>query len=87
VWIGTDIPEGLGWGEAGGRTALPAWTEIVDALPASPEDRFPMPPDVVLVPIGSELVALRRGSAPDTVLPLYPQDAGPLPPFPGSIRD
>jgi penicillin-binding protein 1A len=87
VWIGTDIPEGLGWGEAGGRTALPAWTQIIEALPASAEDRFPVPPDVVLVPIGPELVALRRGSAPDTVLPLYPQDGGPLPAFPGSIRD
>ena len=86
IWIGTDMPEGLGWGESGSMTALPAWKQIVDALPADPDERFPIPPDVSLVPVGSGTIALRRGTAPGTLLPLHRQGREPLPPFPGSVR-
>ena len=85
VWVGSDEPEGLGRGEAGGRTALPGWTHIVDALPTDPDARFERPAEVLLAPDAQGVVRVfRRGTTPGSVLPLHSlRGQEPLPPFPG----
>ena len=86
VWVGSDEPEGLGRGEAGGRTALPGWTHIVDALPTDPDARFERPAEVLLAPDAQGVVRVfRRGTTPGSVLPLHSlRGQEPLPPFPGA---
>lgn len=83
VWVGSDEPVALGRGESGGHTALPGWTHIVDALQGSSEDRFPRPPEMLLIPEGSGAQAYRRGTAPRRVLRLHSLGDEPLPAFPG----
>jgi len=82
VWVGTDGQASIGDKETGGKTALPAWSTIMEALPNVPGERFPVPDDVVLTPWGELWLGHVRGSAPADVLPvpvLRPDE--PLPPF------
>jgi penicillin-binding protein 1A len=49
VWVGFDDERTLGRGEAGGRTALPIWTEFMTkALVGRPTHDFVQPPGVVI---------------------------------------
>jgi penicillin-binding protein 1A len=86
VWIGTDGTFSLGDKETGGRAALPAWIQIVEALPAVEGERLPIPDDAVLVKHGDRWVGLPRSKVPKSVL--APRVAGtePLPPFGSAAR-
>lgn len=88
VWIGTDGTSTLGDKETGGRAALPAWVEIIEALPHVEGERFPIPDEAVLVRAENEWVGLPRGQVPAEVLGLEALGAEPLPPFevaPGGV--
>ena len=83
VWIGADNRvEGLGQSETGGRAALPAWKQIVEALPQEPGERFDVPDDVVFVSQSGRWVGIPRAQA-DRHLSRPALDAAPLPDFPG----
>ena len=52
AWVGYDEPRPLGYGEFGGRTALPAWVSFMkEATKNRPRIDFPRPPGVVTVKI------------------------------------
>lgn len=81
VWIGSDDNVSLGRYESGGRTALPAWIEIVEALEPDTPTAFDVPASVMLMPLGDQLVRLPRvgdieASLPDE-LPAFPTQARP----------
>lgn len=84
VWVGTDGQSSLGDNETGGVTALPAWLTIINSLPQTPGERFPIPGGAVLVPWQGEWVGLPRGEVPGRVLPTAKIEPGPLPAFPGT---
>lgn len=47
VWVGNDENQVLGYGETGGTTALPIWTEyMLAAVAPYPDRQFQAPPDV-----------------------------------------
>jgi penicillin-binding protein 1A len=79
VWIGTDGHASLGESETGGRAALPAWIEIVDALGEPSNLRFPVPDEAVLVRIGEEWIGLPRGKVPSQVMVVEETGFEPLP--------
>lgn len=82
VWIGTDGTASLGDKETGGRAALPAWSAIMAALPNVPGERFPVPDEVVLLPVDGQWLGFPRGTAPRSLLPVPATDpVAPLPPF------
>ena len=60
VWIGCDQRLPLGDGEAGGKAALPAWLDIVEALESDVTARFEAPDGVRMVRYGSSRVAMPR---------------------------
>ena len=82
VWVGTDGTSSIGDKETGGKSALPAWNRIMEALPNVPGERFPVPDGVVLAPWGGsgEWLGYVRGTVPADVLPMVPL-VDPLPPF------
>jgi len=52
VWVGYDDPLPLGWGEAGGVTALPAWVSFMKVAHAGhPSTDFPRPSGIAVVSI------------------------------------
>ena len=82
VWVGTDGTQSLGEKETGGKSALPVWSTIMEALPNVKDERFAVPDDVVVVPVDKYWLGYARGSAPKEIL-VPPELAGgaPLPPF------
>jgi membrane peptidoglycan carboxypeptidase len=82
VWVGTDGTSSIGDKETGGKSALPAWSRIMEALPNQAGERFPVPDGVVLAPwSGSpDWLGYVRGTVPSDVLPILPI-TNPLPPF------
>lgn len=80
VWVGTDGTRALGDSETGGRTALPAWITIADALNEEGA-RFQPPPEVALVPLGGQWVAVPRGKIPASALSVPTLGDAPLPAF------
>ncbi|MEY1662968.1 penicillin-binding protein 1A [Isoalcanivorax beigongshangi] len=47
-WVGFDQPSTLGWGEYGGKVALPIWIDFMSrALKEVPEKPLPQPPGIV----------------------------------------
>lgn len=82
VWVGTDGTASIGDKETGGKSALPAWNRIMEALPNVPGERFPVPDGVVLAPWSgsSDWLAYVRGTVPSDVLPVLAVE-DPLPPF------
>lgn len=83
VWVGSDGSKSLGDKETGGRTALPAWKQIMEALPHVEGERFAMPEEAVLVQVGSEWLGFPRGGVPEALLRVRAVGAAPLPDFPG----
>lgn len=81
VWIGTDGTASIGDRETGGKTALPVWSRIMDALPNVPGERFPVPTDAMLLPVEGQWLAFRRGNVPEALLPEAPAVGAVLPPF------
>jgi len=81
VWVGYDRGKTLGRKETGGRVAAPIWRTFMEgALADAPVRDFPVPADVVLVPVnahtgersrlgetGSLLEAFRRGTEPGRI--------------------
>jgi penicillin-binding protein 1A len=52
VWVGYDRPRSLGRDETGSRVAVPIWTTFMSqALAGTPSEDFPIPENVVLVPV------------------------------------
>lgn len=84
VWIGTDGPRPLGEYEGGGRTALPAWIAIVEALGIEEGEEFPIPSDALVDRRAGELRVTRR-PVPDDGATRELGDR-PLPPFPAAGR-
>lgn len=83
VWIGTDGTSSLGEKETGGKTALPGWIRIVEALPHVEGERFPVPDEAILVRTGERWFGLRRGGVPAKVLAVAkPDPTLPLAPVP-----
>lgn len=83
VWIGSDSQASLGDKETGGKSALPAWLEIVAVLGEEAGARFPIPDEAVLLPWGDQWVGLPRGSVPRSLLSVgAAPEAGPLGDFP-----
>lgn len=78
VWVGYDRDKTLGNKETGGRVAAPIWRDFMkQALAGAPVRDFPVPAEVILVPVdahtgartrlgekGSILEAFRRGTEP-----------------------
>jgi penicillin-binding protein 1A len=81
VWIGTDGTQTLGDGETGGKTALPAWNAIVEHLTEVEGERFPLPADVVLLPLGDQWVGVDRAHVPKSALAVPPATDRPLDPL------
>jgi penicillin-binding protein 1A len=82
VWVGTDGSGTLGDKETGGKSALPAWVAIVEALPDQKGLEFTLPDDAVRIETSSGLVGFARGEVPSDVLRRPNPGAGPLPPLP-----
>lgn len=80
VWVGTDGTSSIGDRETGGKSALPIWSRIMEALPNVPGERFPVPEDAVLLPVDGQWLGFRRGNAPLEGVPDLAEDE-PLPPF------
>jgi membrane carboxypeptidase/penicillin-binding protein len=74
VWIGSDTTQSLGDKETGGKTALPAWIRIAEALPYEKGERMPIPDEAVLMPWGGTWVGLPRGQVPADLLAVPPVD-------------
>lgn len=70
VWIGTDGTSSLGEKETGGKTALPGWVQIIQALPHVEGERFPVPDEAILVKSADRWFGLRRGGVPARILPV-----------------
>lgn len=68
VWIGTDGTHSIGDKETGGKAALPVWSQIMDALPNVPGERFPVPDGVLLLPYENLWLGYARGTAPEKLL-------------------
>ncbi|MES2639806.1 MAG: PBP1A family penicillin-binding protein [Myxococcota bacterium] len=82
VWVGTDGTASIGDKETGGKSALPVWSRIMAALPNVPDERFPVPDGVVLLPSDKRWLGFERGSVPPGMLPVPTlEDGAPLPPF------
>lgn len=82
VWIGTDGTTSIGDKETGGKAALPVWSRIMAALPNVPDERFPVPDGVVLLPSDKRWLGFERGNPPPGLLPVPTlEEDAPLPPF------
>ncbi len=86
VWVGSVSQTSMGDRETGGRSALPAWLAIVDALDQPAGERFPVPDEAVLVRVGDRWMGFPRGRVPRGALAARPVDDSPLAPFPGLVR-
>ena len=54
VWVGRDDDQGLGFGEYGGKAALPIWIDYMrEALKGAPETTYEVPPGMVQVAVGA----------------------------------
>ncbi len=72
VWVGYDDRRPLGRGETGGRAALPAWIDFMDAaLADQPVDPFPRPAGLVGTWIDPETGAALPGDDPRAVSELF----------------
>jgi penicillin-binding protein 1A len=86
VWIGVDDRMPLGWGEYGGRAALPAWVEIVEALGASGDGSFGPAPGAVKVPVRGTWMWVPRDGVPSFVMKTPKPGDAPLAPWGMSER-
>jgi len=84
VWVGAEHRLSMGYGETGGRAALPAWTHIADQL-GSDGQRFAVPDGARFVRLSGEWVAAPRGVS-RTPRTGSLRGVPPLPRFPGIGR-
>ena len=68
VWVGFDNPSTLGWGEYGGKAALPIWMGYMGpALKGIPDRQMEQPRGITTVRINPENGLLARPQNPDSV--------------------
>jgi len=69
VWVGRKTPSPIAKEATGGSVALPIWLAFMKAAhPDTPPRDFPVPSDVVLIPIGEDVVPFQRGYVPKKFL-------------------
>mgnify|MGYP003109468913 CR=1 FL=1 len=78
VWVGFDSPATLGWGEYGGRAALPIWIDYMGkALNGVPEQHPPQPSGIVSVRIDPDSGLQARPDNPDAIFEYFRQNNVP----------
>jgi len=79
VWVGYDSPLGLGPGEQGAVTALPAWVEFMRAAHRDkPVVDFPRPPGIVVAAVDPATGLLPYEGQADTVEAEFLPDGLPV---------
>lgn len=78
VWVGYDTPLGLGAGEQGAVTALPAWVEVMKgAHEGRPRTEFPRPGSILLVQVDPATGLLPYEGQEDAVEEEFLPDSAP----------
>ncbi len=78
VWVGFDSPATLGWGEYGGRAALPIWIDYMGKALDGVEERYtPQPPGIVSVRIDPESGLQARPDNQDAIFEYFREDNVP----------
>ncbi|MBM7333236.1 MAG: penicillin-binding protein 1A [Alcanivorax sp.] len=78
VWVGFDSPATLGWGEYGGRAALPIWIDYMGKALDGVEERYPpQPPGIVSVRIDPESGLQARPDNPNAIFEYFREDNVP----------
>ncbi len=78
VWVGFDNPSTLGWGEYGGKAALPIWMDYMGpALKGVPDSQLEQPRGITMVRINPENGLLARPQNPDSVTEYFVEDQLP----------
>ena len=68
VWVGFDNPANLGWGEYGGKAALPIWMDYMGpALDGVADHQLEQPSGIATVRINPESGLLARPENPDAI--------------------
>ena len=72
VWIGFDQKRSLGEKETGSRAALPAWLGFMEKVLADrPVEDFPIPSNIVFVPVDKHTGYPAHGSSKDVILEAF----------------
>jgi penicillin-binding protein 1A len=72
VWVGFDSPTTLGYGEYGGRAALPIWMDYMGAaLKGVKQEQLPQPPDIVSVRIDPDTGLQARPDNPNAIFEYF----------------
>ena len=78
VWVGFDNPSTLGWGEYGGKAALPIWMGYMGpALQDIPDRQMEQPSGITTVRINPDNGLLARPQNPDSVTEYFIEDQLP----------
>ena len=78
VWVGFDNPANLGWGEYGGKAALPIWMDYMGpALEGVPETQLEQPSGIATVRIDPDSGLLARPQNPDAIREYFIEDQVP----------
>ncbi|MZR62568.1 penicillin-binding protein 1A [Alcanivorax sp. DP30] len=78
VWVGFDNPSTLGWGEYGGKAALPIWMSYMGpALQDTPDRQMEQPRGITTVRINPENGLLARPQNPDSITEYFIEDQVP----------
>lgn len=72
VWMGFDQEKSMRKGEEGARAALPAWMDFMEqVLKDRPLQDFPIPSNIVFVPVNRHTGYPSPGAGPDTLLEAF----------------
>ncbi len=72
VWVGFDQKQTLGESEVGARAALPAWIEFMEQVLADrPVEDFPIPSNIVFVPVDKHTGYPAHSSSPDVIMEAF----------------
>ena len=78
VWVGFDNPANLGWGEYGGKAALPIWIDYMGpALQGVPERQLEQPSGISTVRIDPDSGLLARPDNPNAIREYFIEDQVP----------
>lgn len=78
VWVGFDNPANLGWGEYGGKAALPIWIDYMGpALQGVPERQLEQPSGIATVRIDPDSGLLARPDNPNAIREYFIEDQVP----------
>jgi penicillin-binding protein 1A len=80
VWVGYDVKRSLGSAETGGRLALPLWINFMEKVLADlPPEDFPVPENVVAVPVNHMTGRPILREEKDTILEYFIKGTEPAP--------